>query len=479
MSKYQDQFRAVMTELETFRAKDTLTPEESEAFKGKLELAETLKAHIEREQAADALKMWQAQSAGSIVKSTAGLEQTSDNGDVYVGFSGEAVKGGDGIMPGVSMTPVSYRWDIATRSHVVSGGDLVPATKSGERLIALMKSGEYKDAYNAYLRSAAKGTQPAAKHMKVLMEGADQSGGFWVPPDMRTQIVQKQATVMSVGNYVNRFQASSDVVSFPASPYTTDDKYTSGVRFSWTAEAPASAVSEASNPLAGRINIPVHTATCALVLTRELLEDAAFDVLGFCSDKIGEAYGLGINDAYINGDGAGKPQGILNHPLAGTAHASGGMLILSGAAGAVAWGNATTGLIGTETALPPQYESGAAWYANKATYAAIRSINVGTATMPQWSLSDSWPNFGNGYQPTLLGYPTRRDQFMPAVGASATPIMLGDLSAYYAPMRTGLTIEVFREILGLRGMVVLYARQRLGGQLVEPWRVKLMKSNNS
>jgi HK97 family phage major capsid protein len=210
-----------------------------------------------------------------------------------------------------------------------------------------------------------------------------------------------------------------------------------------------------------------------------MLDDAYFDIIGFISAKIGEAFGLGLNDAYINGDGNGKPQGILSHPNYSVAHASGGMKILSGASGAVAWGSSTTGLLGTEAALPPQYESGAAWYANKATIAAIRAINAGTATLPQWSTGDSYPNFSNGYNPNLLGFPVRKDQFVPDISTSNYPVIFGDLKGYYAPQRSGITVEVLREVRALRGEVVIYARQRVGGQLVEDYRVKVMKSHNS
>jgi HK97 family phage major capsid protein len=64
---------------------------------------------------------------------------------------------------------------------------------------------------------------------------------------------------------------------------------------------------------------------------------------------------------------------------------------------------------------------------------------------------------------------------MPAIAANAYPILFGDLRGYYIVDRVGLSVEVLREIRALRGEVVVYARKRVGGQLVHDWRLKDMK----
>jgi HK97 family phage major capsid protein len=51
----------------------------------------------------------------------------------------------------------------------------------------------------------------------------------------------------------------------------------------------------------------------------------------------------------------------------------------------------------------------------------------------------------------------------------------GDMKGYYIADRVGLSIEVFREVFGLRDLVVMYARKRLGAALLQPWRLKLLK----
>ena len=157
------------------------------------------------------------------------------------------------------------------------------------------------------------------------------------------------------------------------------------------------------------------------------------------------------------------------------------MYVPSGTSGALEWGAGTSGsasvgkgIVGVEAALPPQYETNAKWMATKATWSVLRAI-TDTTGRPLWNPADAWPTNTNGYAPTLLGYPVLKSQFMPAIAANAYPILFGDLRGYYIVDRVGLSVEVLREIRALRGEVVVYARKRVGGQLVHDWRLKDMK----
>lgn len=468
MSNAQKNFRALMNELETLQKAPSLTAEESKSFNEKLEAAKALKAQIESEQALDALKEWGKQPDG--------------NSAVKTGWSGEAI-GGEGNIEGVTEE---------VQSDGRMTGELYDTSPIGKATLKALRSGEYKDAVRDYIRSALPGrvmkqaTMKTLAAMKVMQEGIDPSGGLWIPPDLRPQVISKMAGVTGVANDVYSFTTGSDIVSFPSLVYTTDNIWTSGIRPSWTAEAPSAAISEATNPVAGRINIPVHTATCALILTRAMIEDNQFDLLGFISSKIGEAFGLFRDNAYINGDGVGKPQGILSHANATTAHSftatpNSGMYVPSGISGAVSWLGTTVGtpepnegFVGVEQALPPQYEQNAKWYGHKSVWAQTRGL-VDTTGRPVWLPENQFSNLMYKVPPSLAGYAVVRDQFVPVPAASSYSVIFGDLGGYYAPQRVGISLEVLRELRALQDEVVVYARARFGGQLVEDWRVKLMK----
>ena len=437
------------------------SPELAKQFEAKLGEIDRAKAMGELSNHFDETKAWAAQSSGSAV-----LDSYRSAGPM------------EGVIPGLT--------DDGGELTVNEAADVPDDMKMlGAKMLKHLKSGEYKTAYADYIRAEGLKRSVKSDSMKVLQEGSDSAGGFWVPPDTRNQVIAKMATVPGVMNDVYKFTTGSDLVTFPKVVYTTDDLYTTGIMPAWTAEAPAADISESTNPVAGRAQIPVHTLTAAILVTRAMLEDAQFDILGYISAKLGENIPLFINNALINGDGVGKPLGIKNHPLAATAYSSGGMQVLSGVSGAVSWQGAsgsedpTKGLLGLEAALPPQYEGNAKFYATKATFAAVRGL-VDSSKRPLWQQSDgAFQSWVRGYPGTLLGYPIVKDQFMPAIATTTRPVMFGDLTGYYMPQRVGLSIEVLRELKALRDMVVVYARMRLGGELVEDYKVKLLKTYTS
>jgi len=459
MKHLQNALKSLLDQMDAIMAASgdaPLSNEQNATYKGLLGQAEQIRDQIDQANKAETIKAWaQAPDGQSRVKAS---------------FAREALPG-EGEAPGLTAEP---------------NGDMYAVEGIGEAKLKALKSGAYKDAFIQYIRAVGLGRGMKGDAMKVLNEGADTAGGFWVPPDYRNELIKKIATMAAVRPNASVYTTGSDVLSFPKVTYTTDDKYTSGARFSWQASTPLDAdISEATNPVAGRENIPVHTATAAIILTREQLEDNSFDLLGYISMILEEAYSLGEEDAFLNGNGAGQPQGILSHSNATVADASGGMMILSGISGGVSWQSAsgsedsTKGLIGMEGALPPQYEENARWLAAKKTYGAIRGL-VDSQKRPLWQQTDGmFQSWVRGYPATLLGYPIAKSQFMPALASNSYSVLFGDLRGYYIADRVGLSIEVLREIRALRGEVVVYARKRVGGQLVQDWRLKTLKAATS
>lgn len=436
------------------------------SYDGLLAEGQGLAKQIDRHNAMQELKRYGDEGPGSKVAST---------------FERQVLPG-EGDMPGITADP-------RTGEMYAVPGEF---KSSGQKRLDALKAGAYKDAFADYIRYEGLKKTMKGDAMKVLNEGSDPSGGFWLPPDFRPELVKKMATMATVRPNASVYTTGTDHITFPSVNYngsTSDDTYanlfTSGVRFSWRgSQASTSDISEATNPIAGQINIPVHLATAAIILTREQLEDNSFDILGYISELGSEAYALGEESAYTNGTGAGQPRGFAVHPSMNIAYSTystvagvtyWGNQILSGTT-TVAWGGTTTGIIGTEAQLPPQYEPGARWYANKLTYAAIRSLNAGTSTLPQWSLGDSYPNYSNGMSPSLLGYGTSKNQFITNAATGNEYMFLGDLKGYYIVDRVGMSVEVFREVYGLRDQVVVYMRKRTGGDLVHYWRMKVLSS---
>lgn len=478
-SELQKALKAVFDEADALQAKVTAekrvpTADEQSKMTSLSSKAEELTKSIDNLTVLEQAKAHSEESAGSVVAATFDREVMPEDGEI----------------PGVTMDAKSGEM------YAIDG-----ALKSvGERKLKALKSGAYKDGFAEYVRAKGLNRPMSLKGdaMKILNEGSDPSGGFWIPPDFRPELVKKMATMATIRPNASVYVTGTDHITFPTVNYngsTSDDTYanlfTSGVRFSWRGSVGSTTdFSEATNPIAGQVNIPVQLATASVLVMREQLEDSSFDVLGYITALGAEAFALGEENAYINGTGAGQPRGFLMHPandcttasrlaystyatVAGTTYW--GNTFLSGTT-TVAWGSDTAGILGVEAWLPPQYEGNAKWFAAKRTLSAIRALNAGTATLPQWSLGDSWPNFANGYNMSLLGYNVQKSQFMPAAQTGLGYLVLADMSGYYIVDRVGLSVDVNPYIYQNRDQVLIYMRKRTGGDLVHYWKMKVLTS---
>lgn len=328
--------------------------------------------------------------------------------------------------------------------------------------LTVQKKG-YQPAFENYLRKGMNDLGPQDR--KTLSEGTDSAGGFLVPEDYQTELIKKIATNATIRSRARVGTTSRDIAKWPKIHYTTDDKYTSGVRVTWTGESPTSStVHRVTDPVFGLYSIPVHTCMASLPLYNDLIEDSAFDVVGVSSELLAEAFTLGENDTFINGSGIGRPMGILTQ-VDGDGPAS----VVSGTAATLT----ADGLINLAYALPAQYESNAAWVFRKATEQVIRKLKD-TSNNYLWPVIGSMGNFAPAPK-ELLGFPTLRDEFMPAIADSAYPIIFGDLRGYLVLDRVGISVQRLSEIYAETNITLLLARKRLGGQTIEPWRMKVQK----
>lgn len=323
----------------------------------------------------------------------------------------------------------------------------------------------YSGAFEGYCRKGFNGLGPNDR--KTLTEGVDTAGGFLADDDYHTEMIKKIATNATVRPNARVVQTSREMAQWPKLVYNTDDEWTSAVRLTWTGETPASATTHrVTEPTFGLINIPVHTAMASMPVSNNLLEDAAFDVRGLSVELFSEAFRLGENNTFINGDGVNQPMGILTQvDVTGKGPSS------------VVSGNASTltadGLVDLAYALPAQYETNAKWMFTKATEKVIRKLKDSQNNY-LWPI---WPQQGN-FAPAprdLLGYPTMRDEFVPEIAADAYPIIFGDLRAYLILDRIGFSVQWLSELYAETNITLLLARKRVGGSIVEPWRVKAQK----
>lgn len=140
-------------------------------------------------------------------------------------------------------------------------------------------------------------------------EGVGADGGFAVPPEWRSTIMEAVAGEDGLLARTDQQTASGNSITFPVDE-TTAWQTSGGIQAYWDGEA---ATITQSKPSLKEVTVKLHRVTALVPVTDELLEDTT--ALGnYISRKAGDKIAYKINDAIINGTGAGQPLGILNAP---------------------------------------------------------------------------------------------------------------------------------------------------------------------
>lgn len=331
----------------------------------------------------------------------------------------------------------------------------------------VVQNDQYRGAFERYVRHGKTSLTPA--ELKALSAGVDSAGGFTIPEDFQVQMLKKMAALAVFRQFARVVTTSRDRVKWPRIPYTTDDKYTSPVRMTWTGEVPASStVHRVTDPTFGLVDIPVHTAMASMPMYNDLIEDSALDMVGLCTDLLSEAFALGEENVFWNGTGVNQPMGVLGQVDVASV---GPTSVITGSASAMT----ADGLIDLIYALPEQYEIGSRVFWNKATEKAIRKLKINaTDNEYVWPAEERVGGFGVA-DPTILGYPITRAAFLPDVGAGTYPVVFGQLTGYIIVDRVGVSIARLEELYAEQNTTLLLARRRVGGSLAEPWRMRVQK----
>lgn len=301
----------------------------------------------------------------------------------------------------------------------------------------------------------------------TMVEAVDTLGGYLVPVDFQMRLLERVAGLSVIRGRASQMNTNRDRVEFPEATGASG-KYTSPVRVTWVDETPTLGNIAEANVTFGMRGITVHTAMAETPISRNLVEDSAFDVEGYLIRKLSESAAIDENKQFATGTGVGKPQGML--PNSANFHAL--TEVNSGGASSLTW----DGLIKVPFAVPAQYRGqGSSWLMNKATLQAIALIkdnNFGYLLHPyQYQGGENSP-IGT----SLLGYPVLEDEDMPDIASGTFPILFGDFSAYQIVDRLGMTVERYLDASTARQNLIYYVmRRRLGGQLVETWRVVVQK----
>ena len=143
-----------------------------------------------------------------------------------------------------------------------------------------------------------------------LNEAIPSQGGFLVPQDIASGIFQRMYPVGSLINLIAPRNVSGNGLTINAVDETSraDGSRYGGIQGYWLNEA---GTKTASKPAFNQIELKLKKVAALVYATDELLEDAAA-LESWITTYVPEELRFKVEDAFVNGDGVGKPLGFLN-----------------------------------------------------------------------------------------------------------------------------------------------------------------------
>jgi HK97 family phage major capsid protein len=141
----------------------------------------------------------------------------------------------------------------------------------------------------------------------ISTEGVGADGGFAVPPDYRTAIMEKVMSEDSLLSRTDQLISSSNTIVLPKDE-TTPWQTSGGVLAYWEGEADQLAQSKVALQ---QETLRLNKLAALIPVTEELMEDAP-SLDSYLRKKVPEKFDFKINLALVQGTGAGQPTGILN-----------------------------------------------------------------------------------------------------------------------------------------------------------------------
>ena len=280
----------------------------------------------------------------------------------------------------------------------------------------------------------------------VLQEGNDQQGGYLVPVEYDNRLID----VLNEENIMRSL----------ATKITTSGEH----KINIAATKPAAAWIEEGGALTfgdatfDQILMDAYKLHVAIKVTEELLYDAAFNLEGYIIDQFGKALANAEEDAFLNGDGKGKPMGVFDTTNGGQYNTTTSTANIS-----------ADDIINLVYTLKRPYRKSAAFITNDKTLASLRKLKDNNGAY-LWQ-----PALTAGEPDRLFGYAIHTSQFAPEAAAGKPAMAFGDFSYYNIGDRGSRSMQELKELFAGNGMVGYVMKERVDGRLILPEAVQILK----
>lgn len=300
------------------------------------------------------------------------------------------------------------------------------------------KTGRASDEYRKAMLNALRSNFRQVSN--ELQEGVDADGGYLVPVEYDRRLID----VLEEENIMRGL----------ATKITTSGEH----KINIAATKPAAAWIEEGKALTfgnatfDQMILDAYKLHVAIKVTEELLYDSAFPLENYIITEFGKALANAEEDAFLNGDGRGKPTGIFHET-------DGGQL-----AGTLTAALKSDDLFDLVYGLKRPYRKNASFIMNDATLAQLRKLKDNNGAYI-WQ-----PSYQAGEPDRILGYKVHTSAYAPT-----DAISFGDYKYYNIGDRGARSFKQLNELFAGNGMIGMVAKERVDGKLILPEAVQVLK----
>jgi HK97 family phage major capsid protein len=310
------------------------------------------------------------------------------------------------------------------------------------------KVGRASDEYKKAFWNAMRSKNPRQDVLNALSIGEESEGGYLVPDEFERTLIQTLEEENIFRKLAKIIQTSSGDRKIPI-------VVTKGTA-SWLDEGEDY---DEDDVVFGQASIGAYKLGTMIKVSEELLNDSVFNIEEFISTEFARRIGAKEEEAFLVGDGEGKPTGIFA--------TTGGAQVGATAAA----NNAITAdeVIDLVYSLKSPYRKNAVFILNDATVKVLRKLKDGQGQY-LWQ-----PSLTAGTPDTLLNRPVYTSAYAPTIAAGAKTIAFGDFKYYWIADRQGRSFKRLNELYATTGQVGFLGSQRVDGKLILPEAIKVLK----
>ena len=290
------------------------------------------------------------------------------------------------------------------------------------------RADDIRCAYNQYLR---RGIQ-ASELNDVSMDGM----GYLLPRRLESKLINAMNTLSVLRSLCTEVTTSGD----SALPIVNGHG-----KASWVPEGhPIPMVKDAFD----RVNLNSHKLAAIIRVTSELLKDSAVDIEAYLANTFADRMAVGEEEAFIAGDGADKPLGLIRRAKAGCMTQSAGSVSIED-------------VLNLIFSVPEKHRRNGTLLMNDNTLLSLYKQCAALGT-----------NLWLGKDDTFFGYRIVRCASMPDAESGSMPILFGDFKQAYINNNGNRSIKRLDQLFIANDHIGFLMAERIGIKLTVPDAVK-------